>query len=100
MEIKEAIEWLKNIDRKYIHGGDEDFDSKRHEAMRMAIYALEKQIAKKPKHIEVLDGNWAKVCPTCRRVLMERITTDEISYPRHYNTTGYCWCGQRIDWSE
>jgi hypothetical protein len=43
MEVKEAIEWLKSIDKKYIHGGDEGFDSKRHEAMRMAISALEKQ---------------------------------------------------------
>lgn len=93
MEIKEAIEWIKTHHDTQVKTNDS-------EAMRMAISALEKQIAKKPKHIEVLDGNWAKVCPTCRRVLMERITTDEISYPRHYNTTGYCWCGQRIDWSE
>lgn len=93
MEIKEAIEWIKTHHDTQMKADDS-------EAMRMAIAALEKQIAKKPKHIEVLDGSWAKVCPTCGRVLMERITTDKISYPRHYNVTGICWCGQRIDWSE
>ncbi len=94
MTIKEAIEILK-----YLRFDDDDIGI----AIEKAISALEKQEGKKPKHIdknEVFDGNWAKVCPTCGRVLAERITTDDISYPRVYNMTGYCWCGQRIDWSE
>lgn len=96
MEIKEAIEWIKTHHDTQVKTDDS-------EAMRMAIAALEKQEAKKPKHIDknkVFDGNWAKVCPTCGRVLLERITTDEVSYTRQYNMTGYCWCGQRIDWSD
>ena len=73
------------------------------EAMQMAISALEKQIPKKPKHINKnasFDGNWKKVCPACGRLLIERITTSEESYPRFYNHTPYCICGQAIDWSE
>lgn len=73
------------------------------EAMQMAISALEKQIPKKPKRIDknaTFDGNWKKVCPACGRVLVERITTPEESYPRHYNYTPHCICGQAIDWEE
>ena len=72
-----------------------------HKTLGMAIYALKKQIPMKPKRIDKnaeFDGNWKKVCPVCGRVLMERITTPEESYPRHYNMTGYCYCGQKIDW--
>lgn len=83
MEIKEAIEWLKSIDKKHTHGGDEGFDSKRHEAMRMAISALEKQKAKKPLPVSN-DSTWSK-CPVCGGT----------------NIDEYCGkCGQRIDWSE
>lgn len=73
------------------------------DALGLAISALEKQVGKKPKRIDkndIFDGNWIKVCPTCGKTLMERITTEEISYPRHYNMTSHCWCGQRIDWSD
>ena len=70
-------------------------------AMDLAVDALEKQIPKKPKHVnknDIFDGNWKKICPTCGMVLMERITTNVESYPRHYNMSGFCWCGQKIDW--
>lgn len=83
MEIKEAIEWLKSIDKKYIHGGDEGFDSKRHEAMRMAVSALEKQNGKKPLPVSN-NSTWSK-CPVCGNTGIDE----------------YCGrCGQRIDWSE
>lgn len=70
-------------------------------AMELAVGALEKQIPKKPKRVnknDIFDGNWRKICPTCGRMLMERITTNVESYPRHYNMSGFCWCGQAIDW--
>ena len=73
------------------------------DAHRLAITALEKQIPKKPKRIDknaTFDGNWKKVCPECGRVLVERITTPEESYPRIYNHTPHCICGQAIDWEE
>lgn len=71
------------------------------EAMEIAFSALEKAIPKKPIRVnknEVFDGNWKKVCPLCGRILMERITTSERSYPRYYIYTGHCLCGQAIDW--
>ena len=74
-----------------------------HEALNMAISALEKQIPKKPKRFDknaTFDGNWKKVCPACGRVLVERITTPEESYPEIYNHTPHCICGQAIDWEE
>ena len=43
MTREEAISWLKKIKVKYIHGGDEDFDAKRREAIGMAIAALREQ---------------------------------------------------------
>jgi hypothetical protein len=70
-------------------------------AMELAVEALQKQIPKKPKRVnknDIFDGNWRKICPTCGKVLMERITTNVESYPRHYNMSGFCWCGQAIDW--
>ena len=79
------------------------FDHDRKEALKLAISALEKQIPKKPIRInknEEFDGNWKKICPSCGSMLTERITTPERSFPRHYNYTQHCWCGQAIDWTE
>lgn len=70
-------------------------------AVDMAIDALKKQIPQKPIRIDKnkeFDGNWKKVCPSCKRVLIERITTPEESYPQLYNYTPHCKCGQAIDW--
>ena len=72
-------------------------------ARDIAVESMEKQIPQKPKHInknKEFDGNWEKVCPRCGRVLIERITTSEYSYPRCYNMSGFCLCGQAIDWEE
>lgn len=70
------------------------------EAIALAISALEKQIPKKPirkdKNGE-FDGNWTKVCPTCGRVLVKRITTPEESRPIIYNNANVCLCGQALD---
>ena len=72
-------------------------------AFEMAISALEKQIPKKPIKINknsVFDGNWKKICPYCGAKLMERITTENESYPIHYNMTKHCMCGQTLDWGD
>ena len=73
------------------------------EAVDKAIAALEKQIPQKPKRIDKnkeFDGNWIKICPSCKRALIERITTNEESYVRPYNYSEHCKCGQAIDWEE
>lgn len=41
MTREEATKWLNTIKDKYIHGGDEDFDNKRREAIDTAIKSLE-----------------------------------------------------------
>lgn len=40
MTREEAIKWIEQISERYIHGGDDDFDAKRREALNMAIKAL------------------------------------------------------------
>ena len=70
-------------------------------SLDIAISALEKQIAKKPKRVDknsVFDGNWKMICPCCGAVLIERITTEDKSYPIQYNMTNHCKCGQTLDW--
>lgn len=72
-------------------------------ARELAISALEKQIPKKPKRVNknsVFDGNWKMICPCCGAVLIERITTEDTSYPIQYNMTKHCMCGQALDWSD
>ena len=72
-------------------------------AVKIAVEAMEKQIPKEPIRIDKnkeFDGNWKKVFPFCGRILIERITTSEESYPRRYNYTGHCLCGQKICWEE
>lgn len=43
MTREEAIEWLKSIERTYIHGGDESFDDKHRQAICLAIKALKRE---------------------------------------------------------
>ena len=39
----EAIKWLQGIEERYFHGGDEAYDKRRREAVRIAIEALERK---------------------------------------------------------
>lgn len=55
MTKEEAIKWLNRIEDKYIHGGDDDFDAKRKQALGMAIEALK---ADRPKR----KWNWMADC--------------------------------------
>ena len=72
-------------------------------AAEVAVESMRKRIPQKPIRIDKnneFDGNWIKICPSCKRVLIERITTPEESFPQHYNYTHHCWCGQAIDWED
>ena len=72
-------------------------------AAEIAVECMKKQIPVKPIHINrnnEFDGNWIRICPSCKRVLIERITTNEDSYPLYYNYTLHCLCGQAIDWED
>lgn len=70
------------------------------DTLDIAIAVIDKQIPKKPirkdKNGE-FDGNWTKICPTCGRLLVERITTPEESRPIIYNNSNVCLCGQALD---
>ena len=80
MNNKEAVEWLKSI-KERIHGGDERYDQKRHEALDMAISALERQT-----------GEWKfalnnhERCSVCGEV--EKFAIDNFDYCPH--------CGARM----
>lgn len=51
MTRDEAVKWLQGIEERYFHGGDEAYDKRRREAVRMAIESLER------KH-----GGWIDNC--------------------------------------
>lgn len=53
MNREEAIKWLKAIEKKYIHGGDEEYDNLRKTALHMAIESLEQP---EPQWIPVSEG--------------------------------------------
>lgn len=89
MTESEAIEKLKNM-RLFMQIEDENNDCKftedDYKANEMAINALEKQIAKKPKERDCIGFN-TLACPECKTAL--------------YLYEPYCDnCGQAIDWSD
>lgn len=75
--------------------------SDEHEALNIAIEALEKQIAKKPIK-KMVTRKWLYLrqiiqfwtCPTCNKVV-------EVDDNEGFQTEYYpsCECGQRIDWT-
>lgn len=94
MEEKKVKEAIKIIKSNYPTSGY----SMLCEALDIAIEALEKQLAIKPKENEIRGGWLGKqkhyTCPTCGNCLLEEMMNER-------QNTGYCWdCGQRLDWSE
>ena len=64
MDKLEAIKWLKSIKDKYIHGGDESYDSRRTEAIDYAIAALSETVKTNADHIRAMsDEELAKFIP-------------------------------------
>ena len=101
MTNEEAIRILTKLQEPGIY--EPSITGEAFDALQMGIDALSKQIPRKPIRIDkngVFDGNWDKVCPVCGRILTKRITTETQSYPRLYNISEYCWCGQRLLWEE
>ena len=113
MTASEAIEWLKGIEKKYIHGGDEFFDNARKIAISTAISALEKQIPKKVvpiqrtahdfetgvckhshypcEHLKPFNHEYKYTdykCPVCGK---------RVSDGKPYSC---CHCTQALDWSD
>lgn len=85
------IEAKKEIEHNVYHNTD-DYEMKiSKECYKTMINVLEKQVAKKPKKIEVEGYRYTDTykCPTCGG---------------NFSGTGiadYCYhCGQRLDWSD
>ena len=85
MDDKTAVKWLKEIERKYIHGGDDTFDYLRKEAINLATNKLSAQkkghwierhyIGKNPREM--------MVCSNCRT---------EWSYDAETGVSDYNFC--------
>lgn len=68
-----------------------------HDAVDVAIQALEKQIPKKPimkQYFEDLEEKYL-CCPTCGEILTDRIPADNKTFCFHCMN-----CGQKLDWSD
>lgn len=80
---------------------DTSWGSSFESAYRIAIQALEKQIAKKPRknglysaHSGIFRKIPAYTCPSCGNMCLEKWVTER-------SIISYCWdCGQKLDWSE
>ena len=71
MTWEEAIQWLEQIKKNYIHGGDEEFDTRRKEALDMAIQAIklvkDRDSCKRMRAKVITRGN----CMMCGKELTE-----------------------------
>ena len=85
MDCNEAIEILKDMKGVFGERGHSGYSLP---ALDLAIEALEKQIAKKPKKIKLRQGTqW--LCPACGNTVAG-LRVDLL----------YCnECGQKLDWS-
>lgn len=76
----------------------EVFGGEHHEAMKVAIEALEKQIPKKPIYSDYDDNGFDEIipyraeCPSCGESVEFGKWNAEESH--------HCECGQALDWSE
>ena len=90
MVAKEAIYWLVNIEKKYIHGGDEYYDNQRKKALELAQDALYLQVPRIP--IGDLHSVPHYRCPTC--------SCSVVLYKDDYRNPHCQWCGQLLDWND
>lgn len=89
MTNKEAIKELQSY-AEHSWGG-------LNEAFLFAIYALEKQIPKKPKKLTyklLINDGWIYECPTCGCACGENKYHTEVTQDDAYCTQ----CGQMLDW--
>ena len=71
MNIEQAVKWLDAIKEKYIHGGDDEMDAKRKEAIDIAIRSLEAW-EKAIKNIESIEPDVLKYVDV-KKVVLEII---------------------------
>ena len=93
MKENEAIETIQ-FDLEI---GGEIHSQVMHDAIDVAIQALEKQIPKKPimkRYFKDMEEEYL-CCPTCREILTDRIPADNKTFYFHCMN-----CGQKFDWSD
>lgn len=97
MKNAEAIEILRKHDPWPL------WSAEAHDAIDMAISALEKQVGKKPKIVpnefqKYEEDEWNDyLCPKCGRTIISKHNGQWFCGKRQH----FCdLCGQRIDWSD
>lgn len=85
MTRDEAIKWLQGIEERYFHGGDEAYDKRRREAVRMAIEALEREGKKCGEWIQHVNEPSLWSCSICETVIYSEHEEDRLKFHK--------WCG-------
>lgn len=98
--IKEAIEVLSDFGKQVKAKADGAYETDKFvEAKKLAIFALEKKIAKKPKVLTyhpLKAAGWEYECPACGSAVGEN--NDAFDYTQKDD---YCpSCGQRLNWDD
>jgi hypothetical protein len=98
--IKEAIDVLSDFSKQITAKADGAYEKARFiEAKKLAIFALEKKIAEKPKKMTyhlLRAAGWEYECPACGCAVGEN--KNAIGYTQKED---YCSsCGQKLDWND
>lgn len=97
MDNKTASEWLESV-KKYIHGGDEEFDRRRLEAIDAGIQALKVQEPQSPR-FEVAYDKIFYACDNCGKSLVVMANSEGLVLQK--DLPKYCnECGQAVKWPE
>lgn len=98
MTEQKAIEWQNAFKRTY---KGNPMENEANQACNMAIFALEKQIPKKPvKHPDKYSGLIRFYhCPSCGRYFGQSGVHNGILFSKEKYCQGE-GCGQALDWSE
>lgn len=93
MEVKEAIEYLKNAQVYMARSTGMSANCPLYKAFMLAILALEKQMPKKPITDSTHYAGFEEfLCPSCKKRIISRLDG---------RLQKYCdECGQAIDWSD
>lgn len=96
MDNQECIEWLIAIQKKYIHGGDEEYDRKRNEAIDYAIATLQTEDVAPVIHAEWIkrDDGWGDIYYDCSACNESWTTIEGTPFD---NNMKYCpHCGAKM----
>lgn len=98
MEVKEATEYLKKAQVYMARSMGMSANRPLYKAFMLAIFALEKQIPKKPITDSTHYAGFEEfLCPSCKKRIISRLDGDWLAG----RLQKYCdECGQALDWSD